>query len=110
MECFDSNDLPLGMFCDQEFTPVRTCSLRPQDTLLLFTDGVSEAENPAGEEYGTQALRTLLEQSGLCCPVRLIDACRKHVEDFRAGGLRADDETLLAVQFVGAGTAKSLVS
>jgi sigma-B regulation protein RsbU (phosphoserine phosphatase) len=101
VECFDSNDLPLGMFCDQEFTPVRM-QLRPQDTLVLFTDGVSEAENPAGEEYGTQALRTLLEQSGLGCPERLVDACRKQVEQFRAGGLRADDETLLAVQFVGA--------
>ncbi len=108
VECYDSNDLPLGMFCDQEFTPVRV-QLQPQDTLVLFTDGVSEAENPAGEEYGTQALRTLLEQSGLCCPERLVDACRKHVEEFRAGGLRADDETLLAVQFVGAGSGASVM-
>ncbi len=108
VECFDSNDLPLGMFCDQEFTPVRT-QLRPQDTLVLFTDGVSEAENPAGEEYGTQALRTLLEQTALCCPERLVDACRKQVEEFRAGGLRADDETLLAVQFVGAGTSAAVM-
>ncbi|MFZ0706670.1 MAG: PP2C family protein-serine/threonine phosphatase [Candidatus Korobacteraceae bacterium] len=108
VECFDSNDLPLGMFCDQEFTPVRM-ELQPQDTLVLFTDGVSEAENPAGEEYGTQALRTLLEQAGLCCPERLVEACRKQVEQFRAGGVRADDETLLAVQFVGAGAGAAVV-
>ena len=108
VQCFDSNDLPLGMFCDQEFTPVRT-QLKPQDTLVLFTDGVSEAENPAGEEYGTQALRALLEQSGLCCPERLVDACRKHVEEFRAGGARADDETLLAIQFVGAGAGAAVM-
>jgi sigma-B regulation protein RsbU (phosphoserine phosphatase) len=108
IECYDSNDLPLGLFCDQEFTPVRV-QLRPQDTLVLFTDGVSEAENPAGEEYGTQALRTLLEQTGLCCPERLVDACRKRVEEFRAGGLRADDETLLAVQYLGAASKVAIV-
>lgn len=108
VECFDSNDLPLGMFCDQEFTPVRM-QLQPQDTLVLFTDGVSEAENPAGEEYGTHTLRALLEQTGLCCPERLVDACRKHVEEFRAGGTRADDETLLAIQFTGAGASAAVV-
>ena len=108
VECFDSNDLPLGMFCDQEFTPVRL-QFQRQDTLVLFTDGVSEAENPAGEEYGTQNLRMLLEQTGLCCPERLVDACRKKVEEFRAGGMRADDETLLAVQFVGTGARAAVV-
>ena len=108
VECFDSNDLPLGLFCDQEFTPVGV-QLQPQDTLVLFTDGVSEAENPAGEEYGTQALRTLLEQSGLCCPERLVEACRKHVEQFRAGVTRADDETLLAIQYVGVGAGAAVM-
>lgn len=101
VECFDSNDLPLGLFCDQEFTVMRT-ELRPKELLVLFTDGVSEAENPAGEEYGTDALRTLLLQNGVCCPERLVEACRKHVEQFRAGSERADDETLLAIQYAGA--------
>ena len=51
VELFESNDLPLGMFCDQQFTPVRT-QLGPKETLVLFTDGVCEAENPAGENMG----------------------------------------------------------
>ncbi len=101
VELFESNDLPLGMFCDQEFTAVRT-ELRPNDTLVLYTDGVCEAENPAGEEYGTDALRKLLEEKGLCCPQRLIEVCREQVQQFRQGSAQADDETLLAVQYVGA--------
>ncbi len=104
VECFDSNDLPLGLFCDQQFTVVRT-RLSPQQTLVVFTDGVSEAENPAGEEYGTAALRTLLQQNGLCCPETLVKACRENVEQFRAGGERADDETLLAIQYAGGANA-----
>ena len=108
VQCFDSNDLPLGMFCSQEFTPVRM-QLQPQDTLVLYTDGVSEAENPAGEEYGTQALRLLLQEIALCCPERVVDACRERVEKFRAGGTRADDETLLAIQFLGANASAAVV-
>ena len=108
VECFDSNDLPLGLFCDQQFTPVRT-HFRAQDTLVIFTDGVSEAENPAGEEYGTSALRTLLEQNGLCCPETLVKNCREHLERFRSGTTRNDDETLLAIQYAGAGASAAVV-
>ena len=108
VECFDSNDLPLGMFSDQEFSIVRT-ALQPQDSLVLFTDGVSEAENPAGEEYGTPALRHLLAEIASCCPETLVESCRKHVEQFRAGGTRADDETLLVIQYEGAGATAAVV-
>ncbi len=108
VECFDSNDLPLGLFCDQQFTPVRT-HFRAQDTLVIFTDGVSEAENPAGEEYGTLALRTLLEQNGLCCPETLVKTCREHLERFRSGTTRNDDETLLAIQYAGAVASAAVV-
>jgi len=108
VECFDSNDLPLGLFCDQQFTAVRT-HFRAQDTLVIFTDGVSEAENPAGEEYGTSALRSLLEQNGLCCPETLVKTCREHLERFRSGTTRNDDETLLAIQYAGAGASAAVV-
>ena len=108
VECFDSNDLPLGLFCDQQFTAVRT-HFRAQDTLVIFTDGVSEAENPAGEEYGTSALRSLLEQNGLCCPETLVKTCREHLERFRSGTTRNDDETLLAIQYAGAGASAAIV-
>jgi sigma-B regulation protein RsbU (phosphoserine phosphatase) len=108
VECFDSNDLPLGLFSDQEFSVVRT-TLRPLDSLVLFTDGVSEAENPAGEEYGTPALLHLLAQIASCCPETLVESCRKQVEQFRAGGTRADDETLLVIQYEGAGAGAAVV-
>jgi len=101
VQLFESNDLPLGMFCDQEFTVMHS-RFRRNDTVVLYTDGVCEAENPAGEEYGTSALRALLEQNGICCPEKLVEACRKHVEQFRAGVERGDDETLLVIQYAGA--------
>ena len=108
VEGFDSNDLPLGLFCDQEFTATRT-QLRPKESLVLYTDGVSEAENPAGEEYGTEALRTLLAQTGICCPERVVEACRQQVDHFRGGSARADDETLLVIQYAGAGVSAAVM-
>jgi sigma-B regulation protein RsbU (phosphoserine phosphatase) len=100
---FESNTLPVGMFCNQEFTASRT-RLSPGDTLVLYTDGISETLNDADEEFGTQKLRTLLEDHRLSCPNQLIEACRRHVDQFRGDRERFDDETLLAIQYApGAG-------
>ena len=59
--------------------------------------------------FGVMKHLKLLEQAGLGCPERLVESCRKQVEEFRAGGVRADDETLLAVQYVGAGARAAVV-
>ncbi len=103
MRIFESTDLPFGMFCDQQFTSTKT-RLFQGDTLVLFTDGISEAQNRSGDEYGVQALKNLLQEKGLCCPERLVEACRERVKQFRGGSERADDETLLAMQYLGGGS------
>src|SRR5437867_30157 len=43
--------IPIGMFCDARFTVTRL-RLSPGDTILLYTDGVNEALNGSGPEYG----------------------------------------------------------
>ncbi|HEY4933266.1 MAG TPA: SpoIIE family protein phosphatase [Terriglobales bacterium] len=96
---FESTDLPFGMFCDQQFTASKA-RLEPGDTLVLYTDGISEAQNHAGEEYGIQAMRSLVEGQPRVCPNLLVQACREHVDVFRNGHERTDDETLLAIQYL----------
>ena len=95
---FESSSIPLGMFCNQEFTASRTL-LGAGDTLVLYTDGITEAQNPSGEEYGSQTLHSIIEQNGFCCPENLVMACRKHLDAFRGACERQDDETLLAIQY-----------
>jgi sigma-B regulation protein RsbU (phosphoserine phosphatase) len=95
---FESKNLPLGVFTDQQFTADKT-RLSPGDCLVLYTDGISEAQNEAGEEYGSAALRKLIEERGLCCPERVVHAAREQVAQFRGSRLRTDDETLLAIQW-----------
>jgi sigma-B regulation protein RsbU (phosphoserine phosphatase) len=97
---FESSGLPLGLFCDQQF-PAASADLVPGDMLVLFTDGVSEAQDQSGREYGVAKLQTLIEEGRFTCPEQIIEVCRGCLQDFRGGAERTDDETLLAIQFVG---------
>jgi sigma-B regulation protein RsbU (phosphoserine phosphatase) len=71
--------------------------------VVLFTDGVSEARDQGGAEYGVAKLQTLIEEGRFTCPEKIIEACRDCLQDFRGSAERTDDETLLAIQFVGSG-------
>ena len=96
---FESNCKPLGFFSDEKVDVVRAV-LSPGDTVVLYTDGVSEASNRDGEEYGVEALRRLVaEQHPTCCPAALVQACKQRLAAFRGAEERTDDETLLAIQY-----------
>jgi sigma-B regulation protein RsbU (phosphoserine phosphatase) len=101
---FESTDLPFGMFCDQHYT-AKKARLEPGDTLVLYTDGISEAQNQAGEEYGAAAIKSLIESREPGCPGDLIRNCRERLDGFRGGQERTDDETLLAIQYLPAKSA-----
>ena len=66
------------------------------DRLLLFTDGVTEAVNGAGEEYGEDRLIELLRKNRGRSAVELHDAILTAVGEFSRGA-RADDATLIVV-------------
>jgi len=94
----ESTSQPLGMFADQLFTPARA-RMHAGDTLVLYTDGISEAENDDGDEYGLARLQTIVEEYGAKCPMQLVDACKQNLDGFRGHRERFDDETLLAIQY-----------
>jgi len=98
----ESESLPLGLFCDQQFA-ASTVNLRLGDMVVLYTDGVTEAQDPRGQEYGVAKLQTLIEEGKFTCPEKVIEACRGCLQEFRGTTERSDDETLLAVQYVGTG-------
>lgn len=95
---FESTSQPLGVFDGQEFA-VEKARLSAGDMLVLYTDGISEAENDNGDEYGVPRLQQLVEQYRLGCPTQLVGACKDHLERFRGSRERFDDETLLAIQY-----------
>jgi len=93
----DSTGVPMGMFCNTRFT-VHRLTLAHGDTLFLYTDGLTEARNRAGAEYGLHRIRTLAARHAGIEPAGLISECLKDLLSFGEGLKQTDDLTLLAVR------------
>lgn len=57
-----STTMPIGMFCNQEFTSQKI-KLNANDLLFLYSDGLSESENADGEQYGDNRLVEILQEA-----------------------------------------------
>jgi phosphoserine phosphatase RsbU/P len=88
--------VPLGMFGNTRF-PVRKMILGSGDTLLLYTDGLTEARNAASEEYGVLRIQENARRRYGAAPDALIAGCLCDLRGFTAGAKFADDVTLLAL-------------
>ena len=93
----DSTGVPLGMFCNTRF-PVHRLTLAQGDTLFLYTDGLTEARNRTGQEYGLQRVRTFAARHTGIEPDGLITKCLEDLLSFREGQKQTDDLTLLVVR------------
>ncbi len=89
--------VPLGMFANTNF-PIFSFSVQAGDSLLIYTDGLSEARNAAGEEYGLHRVRAMADGHKSKPPAELISHCLSDLRTFTAGAKPADDLTLLALQ------------
>ncbi len=92
-----STGLPLGMFCEERFFTTET-SLASGDTILLYTDGLTEAESPSGEEFGIDRLIECIKSGSISSPQGTIDACVREMEGFRKSRKQSDDLTILALR------------
>ena len=98
LETLDTTSMPVGMIPEVPFT-VEMRQLHHGDRLVLYTDGVTEAENDSGDFYGKKRLRDAIRTSlqGTCDQV--FDAIQKSLADFTQGAEQSDDVTLLVVEF-----------
>jgi len=91
----DATGLPVGMFCNERFAS-RTVHLDPGDALLLYTDGLIEARNPEGADYGVDRLCSVA-RSAPRQPEALIDTCLRDLARFCRASAPTDDLTILVV-------------
>jgi sigma-B regulation protein RsbU (phosphoserine phosphatase) len=92
----EAASLPLGMFSDVEYG-VECCQLDPGDTLILYTDGVTETSNQE-DDYGDQRVQQMLRHCFDWKPRALVDACIEDLAAFRGSPTATDDVTLMAVR------------
>lgn len=93
----EATGLPLGMFCEERFT-VRTFDLSRGDAILAYTDGLTEAVDPSGLQYGTDRLVRLARENRSLAPSDLVSVCVKDLRAFTSGAPRSDDVTIMAVR------------
>lgn len=94
-ELSDAAGVPLGIIDDSTYPSART-SLAPGDLLLLYSDGIIEAKNSAGELFGTERLARALAQA--TSPNDALQRVTAAVQLFAANTPPDDDRTLLALQ------------
>lgn len=92
-----SMSTPIGLFCQSDF-PTTRLSLRSGESLVLYTDGLTEATNAAGEQYGEARLLKSLAQETTSPPQALLAALVRDMKAFRGQTARGDDLTVMVLQ------------
>jgi phosphoserine phosphatase RsbU/P len=88
--------LPLGMFSSSRYA-IQRARLEPGDALLLFTDGISEAGDAAGKEYGVKRLSNVAGERHRWAPREFLAGCLKDLKEHTAGTKQTDDQTLMVI-------------
>jgi phosphoserine phosphatase RsbU/P len=98
-DAFKEGSFPVGLVPEAEYV-VSKHRLEPGDTLVLFSDGVTEAMDPEDELYGMNRLREVLTGTTDDCPLEVLKkSVLESVETFTRGARQADDLTLLLVRY-----------
>ncbi len=95
----DVGATPLGAFPDMLYDEA-TVDLEPGDTLVLFTDGITEAADADGEFFGEVGLERVVEQCRGQDSSTIVECIRRAVDEY-ADGAAADDMTLIVVRRLG---------
>jgi sigma-B regulation protein RsbU (phosphoserine phosphatase) len=75
-----------------------TLALEPQDTFMVYTDGINEASDENGQEFGKNQIKEALKASGPQGAGFLVRNLVERVQRFSGGKLQNDDITLVALQ------------
>ena len=97
MEQLASGGLPLGIMSNADFREGRT-KLYPGDVLVIYSDGVSEATNPNGEEFGPTRLYEVVARNLDASAGGIRDRIESALTKFCQGTPAADDITLVIVK------------
>ena len=93
----DPTGLPLGAFCDEQFTTSRV-HVEPGQAILLYTDGLSEARDSGGRMYGSERIRELAARQQGRRPKDLMGVYLSDLAAFRKNAPAGDDLTLMAIR------------
>ena len=89
----------LGMIPDiDKFLEEREIELNPGDKILLYTDGITEAENASGERFGLERLKESFQRHSQKPPNELMQAVKDETYAFIGSHPQYDDITLVVME------------
>ena len=91
--------LPLGIFSALAYDQQEIC-LSPGDIVILFSDGIVEAENPAGESFDLEILKTTLKNASAGSAGEILRAIKMALDAHQQGSRPQDDQTLFVLKAV----------
>jgi len=100
-EIFTEGSFPVGLIPEAKYAAVRV-TLEPGDTLVLFSDGVTEAADPEEQMYGVPRLSEAVAGQHDAPLDQLQKKVVDSVETFARGASQADDITLLLIRYLAA--------
>jgi len=92
-----SNNMVVGAFEGVTYQEEKL-QLEKGDTLVMFTDGVTEAMDKDGKEFGTERLVETLEEVAMHNCQQIIDTIKDDITAFVDGAEQSDDITMLAIK------------
>ena len=93
--CLSNGGVILGILPEYPYSQ-GSIELQPGDQLLLYTDGISEATNADGEEFGEVRLQQLLRTNAARPALSVLQAIKQAVSDFHPAQER-DDRTMIVM-------------
>lgn len=90
--------LPLGMFEHTEYDQSSELTLEPHSILLLSSDGIPEAHNPAGEFFGKERILSHLEKNYQQSADKIAISLTHEVKAFSKTEMQNDDITLVVIK------------
>ncbi len=93
----DTDGMLIGVLEDV-FYEERTMELQPGDVLILYTDGVTEAKNEGGEQFGEERLYHVVGEKGHLPAQELLDEIYRRVREFSGGLAQRDDITVVIMK------------
>ncbi|HVF87814.1 MAG TPA: PP2C family protein-serine/threonine phosphatase, partial [Pyrinomonadaceae bacterium] len=97
VETLAAGGLPLGIIPESSFREGRA-QLLPGDVLVAYSDGVTETQNPRGEEFGPERLRDVVLNNLNASAASLRDRIEAALTQFAQGTPAVDDITLVIVK------------
>jgi phosphoserine phosphatase RsbU/P len=97
VEELGASGLPIGVLSGSRFQ-ARVVTLEPGDLLCIYSDGITEAESPEDEEFGTARLLALLREHGRRPLAEVLEAIQAATGSFSAGLPQGDDQTLVLLR------------